>query len=456
VVTSPPPATHPAAEWWRPQPANPQSAHAAAEESIGEGAESSLPFWGLLILTFILLIAPQVIVPGLAAFRIALMAAVATALALLADRVLRGQPLSAMPFEFKIAMGLVVWSIATVPFSFWPGGSLAFLLDFYAKSLVLFWLLANVVSTPGRMRRLAWTLVVLSLPIAVTGIQNFSAGVFVKGTRVQRIVGYDAPLTHNPNDLALMLNLLIPIVVALLLTRPRPVLRVVLLLALVLNVGAVIVTFSRAGFLTLAAIALAYGWKLRRRAERRWALLAVTLAVACLPLVPTGYLDRLASTIRTEADRTGSTQARWADTWVALHFVAEHPIIGAGLGQDVLALNRERGPRWTAVHNVYLQHAVDLGLPGLALCLMLLRACVKAAGRAERRLAAHPAAAGVSPLAGGIQISLIGFAVGALFHPVAYHFYFYYIAGMAVALKALAAPRETPGASRHSDMLRGA
>jgi hypothetical protein len=33
-----------------------------------------------------------------------------------------------------------------------------------------------------------------------------------------------------------------------------------------------------------------------------------------------------------------------------------------------------------------------------------------------------------------VQASLYAVAVGALFHPAAYHFYFYYIARLAVAL----------------------
>jgi len=47
-------------------------------------------------------------------------------------------------------------------------------------------------------------------------------------------------------------------------------------------------------------------------------------------------------------------------------------------------------------------------------------------------------------LAEGIQVSLAVFAVAALFHPVAYHFYFYYMAGLALAARA-ACDAETQG-----------
>jgi hypothetical protein len=41
----------------------------------------------------------------------------------------------------------------------------------------------------------------------------------------------------------------------------------------------------------------------------------------------------------------------------------------------------------------------------------------------------------VGAIAEGVQISLITFAIAGFFHPVAYQFYFFCIAGLAVALK---------------------
>jgi hypothetical protein len=48
-------------------------------------------------------------------------------------------------------------------------------------------------------------------------------------------------------------------------------------------------------------------------------------------------------------------------------------------------------------------------------------------------------------LAEGIQLSLLAFAVAAFFHPVGYHVYFYYLAGLAVALKNVWATHEAKG-----------
>jgi O-antigen ligase len=87
------------------------------------------------------------------------------------------------------------------------------------------------------------------------------------------------------------------------------------------------------------------------------------------------------------------------------------------------------------VHNVYLQYAVDLGIPGLLLFAALHIMCVRSARAVERRAVRTPALRHLSYLAAGVQIALVAFFVAAMFHPIAYQFYFFTIAGLAVALK---------------------
>jgi O-antigen ligase len=425
------------AEWWRAE----YPARSSARETVPQTPPGDVPaaFWSLVAFTFVLLIAPQTLIPELLLFRLALLAAGLGVIAVLVDRLLRRQPLSVLPAEVRLAAGLLVWAVFTTPLSRWPGGSVVFMADIYLKSLVIFWLLANAVTTPRRLRQLAWALSMMAIPLAMAAVQNFLEGDFIPipGVKtVPRIFGFDAPLTQNPNDLALMLNLLLPLTVALFLSRPAPLLRVLLPVAIGLQAVAVILTFSRAGFLTLIVIGLAYLWKLRRRKrDRGWAMLAVVVGVASLPLLPAGYDARLATMTDTASDPTGSAQARRQDIYAAVSWIKGHPVIGAGIGQDTLALNAERGPRWKALHNVYLQYAVELGLPGFALFLLLFGSCLRSVARVERAAEDDPALRSLFHLAGGIQVSLIAFGVAALFHPVGYHFYFYYIAGLAVACK---------------------
>ena len=430
-------------DWWRPASSGKGTVSAEEQTAATPNApDSTVAFWGVMAFTFVLLIAPQSSVPALRVLRLAFVSVVVSVVALFVYRWGHGRPLSVMTRELWIAMALLTWAIVTVPWSYWPGGSISFLLQVYVKSLAVLWLLVNALNTPRRIRRIAWALTAMSVPLAVAGVRHFIIGDFYGGPEArefQRIIGYDAPLTANPNDLALMLNLLLPLAVALLLIAKRPVVRLALVGAIALDVGGVFATYSRGGFVTLCAIFLAYLLKFRGRPERRWVwgLLGCLLAVMLigLPLLPTSYVERLSTITDIKADKTGSAEDRWADMSTALRLAARHPIIGAGIGQNMLALNQERGNLWSEVHNVYLQYALDLGLPGLALFLALLSLVLLSTARVQRESAGLPAFRDFFCLAEGVHVSMIAFAVAAMFHPVAYNFGFYYMAGLALAIR---------------------
>jgi len=172
----------------------------------------------------------------------------------------------------------------------------------------------------------------------------------------------------------------------------------------------------------------------RKSAGVAGALLLVALCVA--PLLPAGYVDRISTIANIQEDETGSAQGRWRDTKVAMEVVAMNPIIGVGIGQDVLAMNDERGrDTWRRVHNVYLQYGVDLGLPGLLLFVWLHWLCFRTARAVEKRASRQPATRDLALLAAAVQVSLVAFFVEAQFHPIAYQFYFFTVGGLAVALR---------------------
>jgi O-antigen ligase len=394
--------------------------------------------------TIVLLLSPQSAFPALQPLHLALMAATVAIGAHLWDRMKHGEPVLVWSREKRLALALVAWSLFTAPLSYWPGGSIALLIGEYLKSVAIFWLLSEVVDTRSKLQKLAVALTALAVPLAATAVSNFVFGTFIAPPReFQRIVGYEAPLTTNPNDLALMLNLILPLSVALLWIHRRPLARALLLGAIALDMLAVVATFSRTGFLTLATVLAGYLWKLRRRAERVWAFGALGVGLLSFLFVPAGYFTHLGTIANISGDPTGSAQERLHDMIAAAKWALANPLFGAGLGMNVLALNEARGANWRYVHNIYLEHAADLGLPGLLLFLFLFAGCLASVSRVQRRLQATGAAPDLSHLAEGIQLSLTGFAVAAFFHPVAYHFYFYYLGGLALAVRNLAAEAGT-------------
>ena len=74
-------------------------------------------------------------------------------------------------------------------------------------------------------------------------------------------------------------------------------------------------------------------------------------------------------------------------------------------------------------------------LENVILFLGLIVASFRSARRVETRAARTPSMRDLAILASGVQIALVAFLVGAFFAPIAYQFYFFCVAGLAVALK---------------------
>ena len=400
---------------------------------------SRIAFGALVAFTTILLLSPQIWFPVLGSLRIAFVAACMSIGAHLLDRIVRrdgGVPTAA---EFIVAFLLVAWAVVTVPVAYWAAGSVELLTNQYLKAVAFFWLIGTLATTTSRLRVFCWTLVLCSVPLAATGIKNYATGEFlITSTGVTRIEGYwgGSGIAGNPNDLALVLNLTIPIAAALMISARSWLGRATAGSAMLLAIAGVVVTFSRAGFLTLAAIGVLLFAVLMRRRSTGAAALLLIVALAAPVFMPTEYTDRLSTITNIELDTTGSAQGRWQDLLVAADVVARNPLIGFGVGNDMLALNDARGfATWRSVHNAYLQYAVDLALPGLILFAALHLMCFRDARAVEKRAAQDPAVSQLGPIAAGVQVSLAAFFVAAMFHPIAYQFYFFTIAGLAVALK---------------------
>jgi O-antigen ligase len=399
-------------------------------------APPRLPFYALMVFTGIVVLAPQEMFPVLAPFKLALVSALVALVAHAAERISRGAPLSIDEPEIRLAVLLFALAVLSVPTSYWPAGSVQTLTHLLARSLIVFLLLANIVTTPLRLRALAWLLTLgCTVPAAVV-VRDFLNGHLVD----DRVQGYVSGIASNPNDVALTLNIVIPLAVGLARATPGGPPKLVLAVACVLGAAGIVVTLSRAGFLYLTTTGLFYLTRLRR--GRHGVVLLLVLLVA-LAFTVDGFVDRLTSV--TDIQHEGSARERWETLFHALSLVMNHPLLGVGVGQSIIALNETGGVRWRNIHNLYLEIAADLGLPALIVYCLLFVHAVRSVVRARRALRARGSP--ISHVAEGLEISLLGFAIAAMFYPIAYHLFVYYLLGLAVAVKVIAR-RQGAGTAR--------
>jgi len=398
---------------------------------------SSIPFWGLLFFTFILLISPQVFIPILRSLRIAMLSAGLALVVYISDRLSHHQPLTSTPPAVRLIFVFTLLAAISIPFAKWPGGAYDAFFDELLKSVLIFVLVANVVNSVHRMKIMIWSMALCVTIMSWAAVRDFSTGnLALQGVR---IAGWESPLAGNPNDLALIVNLVLALIIGLSSAPGKPLAKMCLLGVIALSVVGVISTFSRGGFVTLATIAIL--WLIKRTRERGAGIPLLLLAVVPLVIIalPAGYGDRLYSIFDMSADTTGSSAARWDGMVLAWNAILAHPVMGSGLNQHGLAfLEATGGWNWNGVHNVYLEIAADLGVPALLIYLganwYLLTSLRQSLRQINRSRGKRPREArALIALGGGIQIALVAFLVAAFFHPVAYHFYFFYIAGFAVA-----------------------
>lgn len=395
----------------------------------------SLAFWCLVFFTFIVFVAPQNIYAVLQPLHLARLSIVLAMGVYVLQALARRESLLPAGPEVRLLAVFILLSIASIPFSIWRGGSIETLTDLFAKSVLVFLLAAQLLTTLPLFRRMLWFTMLYCIIDAGVAIVQYQQGQLMEGYRTR---GAYAGINSNPNDLALTLNLVIPFGLALY-SFHRGILRKgVCLLFLLAALVAIMLAYSRGGFITLAAVLVLCVWKMAGRGRwLKFMVPAVLLVAAFAILAPPDYDERLQAITDFSKDKVGSGQARWDNALRTLEVIAEHPLLGVGLGMNILALN-EKGTFWSQVHNVYLQIASEIGVPGVIVFVLLLLRLLKGVRQIQAQYRGHARHQELVLLATATEISLLAYCIAGLFHPVAYHFYFYYIAGFALALQGIA------------------
>ena len=398
-------------------------------------SESSFVFSCLMVFTFLLFIAPQFIFPDLLSLHLPTVVGGLAVVAYVFDRISCNRPLTVRGPAVRLILSFVALGVLSIPFSYWPRGSLDSLLEDMSRALAICFLMANTIYTARRMKLMVGSMALWAIIMSATAIQEFVGSIgFAADFRIRT---YGSPLTTNANDLALTLNLVLALVAGLYFATRQLLPKLVLLATMILFASGVIVTFSRGGFLTLATIVAFLALREVRGKTPGRMVVFVMLVLLLSFLIPSGYTDRLYSMIDFSYDPVGSAPERWKGNGRALRIMLEHPLFGVGFNMDTLA-TVEKGGGWIDTHNAYLKVGAGLGIPGLVVYLLLIWHVFKAIREGQRELHGFPDARELLALGRGVEVALLAYSVAAFFHSVPFHLYFYYVAGFAIAFREMA------------------
>jgi O-antigen ligase len=221
-----------------------------------------------------------------------------------------------------------------------------------------------------------------------------------------------------------------------------------------LLVCAIVVSFSRGGFVALVAVGL-YCWSASRHKLRSLAILALSLALIIATAADKGrtgesYMDRLTSMFRPDEGTAEARRFLWS---TARNMWKANPILGVGGGNFTFLVGQyqpldfdepqylERNWSGTTTHSVYFQIMAEQGSAGLLLYGYILWSHLRTIRRLRKEAAS---VRGIPPevrrdadlYGGALGGAMIGFCAAGAFLSVAYYPYLWYFSAMAVALEA--------------------
>lgn len=307
----------------------------------------------------------------------------------------------------------------------------------FIKLLILYFLVVNLVKTKKKFLIVIWSLVILGLVACLIGVYQHVHGIGVDyGEGVIRIRG----TALDPNDYAMHLVILIPLIFALFFNYHNFITRMLLTVVFFLLIVNVIFTYSRGGMLALAFVlassVLWFGFKYKKKA-----LAVILLAVALLitvPLVPVQYWARAKSI----SDLSDPAIKARLDVWkTGLEMMKDAPFRGIGLGvfkyeyaERAFMSTDIRTRTALFAHNAYLQIGAETGIFGLAFFLLLLFFSWQDLKKAEKNFQKRNDNL-FSGLALGLRLGLLGFLVCAVFLTQAFLTMLWLILPLAVVVK---------------------
>jgi probable O-glycosylation ligase (exosortase A-associated) len=312
----------------------------------------------------------------------------------------------------------------------------------FVKVLLLFFFITLVIRERLHLDVLVWTIV-----LGISAYAAMEAVKFVLSGGGHRIVGR-AGIIADRNDLAVAINMCIPLIVYLAQVTEHKMVRLGLWGMVALNVVSIVGTGSRGGFIGLAILAFAFWLKSRHKG------VLMVLAFAMLPVLyqsaPEDWRERQA-TIATAAEEDSSFIGRlWA--WKISTLIAlDHPLTGGGfravLDPPIWNFYAPDTPNFSpvytppipeasgskAAHNIYFQVLGDHGFPGLFIFLMFLALALlsnmKNAGLGKKHEVLW-----YRQLANALSLSLVGYGITGANVSLAYFDLLYAVLGIVAVM----------------------
>jgi O-antigen ligase len=239
--------------------------------------------------------------------------------------------------------------------------------------------------------------------------------------------------SYDPNDIALTLVMVLPIIYYLML-EARGWHRW-LLLATISTVFYILpMTGSRGGILAFIIVIVLI--LLKHGIKRLFYLVPVFFLVLFMAFSNSQHLDRYIGITDLSSDYNMDSKFGRIEIWKrTAQLMLNNPLLGCGAGVVSVAEGATHTGKWMTSHNSFLQIGAELGLGGLILHLWIIRSMILL-WRKES-----------GALGKGIEVGLYAYCAGGFFLSWAYAYTFYFFVALSIAMARIQAgggPSTTP------------
>lgn len=406
----------------------------------------TLSFCALFLFTVVLYLRPYEFFPGLSSFKsMAFYTGLITLIIYVITQLVIEGNLTARPREINLLLLLGIAALLSIPLAVNPGEAWDTFTEYLVKAILIFIVIVNVVRTERRLNWLILLALIVSVYLSIYAIQDYQLGVFKLGhvdDNNLRIAGRIRGLFENSNDLALHLVTMAPIAVCLAFAKRGVFRKVVYLSSAALMVAAIVVTFSRGGFIALVVVSFFLVRKLGRDQRLSTTAAFVLAIVLFIAVAPGGYASRLSTIFDTASDITGSASQRTQVMKRSVLVTLRYPLFGVGLGNFHHKSFQELG-----THNAYTQVGSEMGIPAMIVYMMFLIYPYKRLTEIQKKSYQQKDERFYYYLSVGLQASLLGYMFASFFAAVAHQWYIYYLVGYAIALRRIYLSRTQSGLS---------
>jgi probable O-glycosylation ligase (exosortase A-associated) len=301
--------------------------------------------------------------------------------------------------------------------------------QFISKILVMVLLTMGIVDSFARLR----TLIIVTAACFTFYVVKALPWMIVTGGGY-RLYGPPKTMVSDNNDLALALNMTLPMLFFLAHTETDHRVRRLFWFLFVVVILGVLCTYSRGGLLGLVAVMTLMILQVKQRIFLMPVLALVVLIVALF--APERWQDRMNLTKR-DAVLDESAYSRinaWTFSW---RLAQDYPITGGGFETFQQELFDRYAPNPADLHgphSIYFGVLAEHGFVGLALYLALIASCFASTWRV-RRIARRVGDDTAVSYAHMLEFSLVAFLASGLFLGRAYFDYFFAIVSFILILK---------------------